>query len=482
MNRIVIELAAAVGTDGLEYATIGLGEPAVFGSTTIALRCAAEDPAVSALLTADGAVSVPAAGGRLYEELVRHPDVRDWLQAALQAVEPDRYPVYIKIKTPHGVEALPWEALYKPHAGPFLGLDDRWSLTRMVDSQARALPGQPVAAPIRIVAVLSCLGVPADGELAALRRALAAAGDIHAQMLVLSSERRLVEALQTEIDTGGAPGIEVDLVPDTLARLQRRVADYKPHLLHLFCHGTAEGEPYLSIAIVEDWRNPVRSSLLVDAGQFRGFASDPAAAPWLIVLNCCEGALAAPGTQSLALSLVRQGAAPAVIGMRRPTVADTAKVVAEAVLETFLDEVLAVANAAGAESELHWPDVIAQARRRLVEVPAMTATTAADSTAEWTVPVLYVRPEPFIIRSAPRARRRGGARGTRAIIEEHLNVNLTDFTSSIDPIAEPVDQAALIADGLRGVVSNLPPGPAGGLRASALLIADELTSTREALR
>ena len=109
--------------------------------------------------------------------MAAHPQIGPYLQTALQTAAGNRYPVFVEIATPAGAEALPWEALCSPE-GDFLGLDERWSLARMVEPQAPAAPFYRLTPPIRIAAVLSCLGISAAGELEALRKAMRRLGQL----------------------------------------------------------------------------------------------------------------------------------------------------------------------------------------------------------------------------------------------------------------------------------------------------------------
>ncbi len=178
-----------------------------------------------------------------------HPDIAFQLTSALGNKAAN--PVYVRFATKDGVAQLPWEAMWAP-SGEVLGLDERWAIGRMVTAATGGGPRHTLEPPIRIAAVLSCIGITAAGELAALRKALdAAPGQV--ELFVLASEEQLVTGLQMEIDAGTAPGVQVDLIPSDLAALQQRTRDFGPHVLHFFCHGSIAGGPHIQLAVKSDW-------------------------------------------------------------------------------------------------------------------------------------------------------------------------------------------------------------------------------------
>ena len=408
MNRIVIQLSNSVTPSGEPFTSISLEEPSVFGSQVLALPCQVND-AVFEALNAGGQLngrSVKQAGDRLFQALNVHPHIRQYLQTALQTAVGSRYPVFIEIATSaSGAEAFPWEALCSPE-GHFLGLDDRWALARMVQPQTSIAPlFYTLTPPIRIAAVLSCLGISAAGELAALREAIQSVGADQAEVLVIASEEQLILDLQTEMEHGTAPEVvSVDVVPAELSALQSRIADFAPHVLHFFCHGSLQGTPHVALALKSDWEaaNPT-SGLLAEAADFHRFRhrfrqpSDQL--PWLVVLNCCEGAGVdtAVDFQSLALSLALEGIAPAVVGMRQPVVSETANLLTKALYTKLLADLGDCVHASSKSPRMvDWAHVVVAARDKLARTrQGLVLSEAAACTKEWTLPVVYVRPEEF---------------------------------------------------------------------------------------
>lgn len=449
MNRIVFQLGSAVAPDGVPFLSISLQEPWVFGSCARPFTCQASDPAFAALRAAVVAQdSIKLAGGTLFTAVSAHPEVQQYLQTALQTAVGGRYPVYVEIATPAGAEALPWEALCSPN-DEYLGLDERWALARIVEPAAEPPAFYTLTPPLRIAAALSCLGISAEGELAALRRAVREAGADSARLLVIASEEQLLSDLQDEITAGTAPELAaVKLIPAELSALQAMVSDFRPHVLHLFCHGSIEGSPHVSLALKSDWETPEPTSgLLAEARDFHGFARKTDNVPWLVVLNCCEGAApsASADSQSLTLGIAQEGVAPAVVGMREPVVSDTANLLTRTLYSKLLADVATRGDDAGQEP-LDWAHLVVAVRDGLARNQGMGLSRAAASTKEWTMPVVYVRPAAFQLRVKP-------APGS--------------FKDQAPPWPPTGREARLEIEALRALLTSLPPGQAPDLKVEA---------------
>lgn len=452
MNRLIFQLADSIGFDEIPHVEISLEEPSIFGSIARPFGCNGMEAEFAALRQAvfDGNC-IERAGQRLYHELVKHPELKDYLTTALQVQTPDRYPIFVEIATGSGIESLPWETLCSP-AGEFVGLDERWGLGRIVDSPAPVSQFHMFTPPLRIAAVLSCLGIPAADELRALRSATCAAPGLQIELLVIVSEEHLYDSIRAEINAGTAPGVRVELIPGQLGRLQRAVTAFKPHVLHFFCHGSTQDGPHIQLAVKSDWvLGTAANSLRIEARQIRDFTARTDDLPWLIVLNCCESAAAGAmqDLQSLALRLVYDGAAPAVVGMREPVLSDDANLLTEAFYWRLLSELssfTAGTQAHGQDAEpLNWAQLVVEARTRLAgKHKNLTPSQAAASTREWTLPVVYMRPTPFTIRPLPAA------------------------AQAIQPLTEAEQRSArLEIEALQSLLITLPPGQAGALRDEA---------------
>jgi hypothetical protein len=135
MNRLVFQLAGAVGPDNQRHVEISLEEPSVFGADRRPFVCTAQEPEFLALkdaqLTAD---AIRIAGRRLYDAVVTHPELSQWLTTALQTQAPQRYPIYVEIATVGGDRGTALGDTLRakrriPWAGRALGrwTDRRWA-------------------------------------------------------------------------------------------------------------------------------------------------------------------------------------------------------------------------------------------------------------------------------------------------------------------------------------------------------------------
>jgi CHAT domain len=410
--------------------------------------------------------SVKLAGTRLFDALMANPHIQPHLTTALQVAAGTRHPISIEIATRIGAEALPWEAMCSAD-GDFLGLDERWSLARMVEPQVEAAPVYTLTPPLRIAAVLSCLDIPAAGELDALRMAIRETDHRNIELLIVASEEQLILDVKAEIDSGTAPEVSrLEIMPDNLDGLHRLIADFGPHVLHFFCHGSLEGSPHIAIAKKEDWsKTPRISSITAEATEFGGFTRrTDDDLPWLVVLNCCEGAgvNAASDSQSLALSLALNAVAPAVVGMREPVVDTTANQLTEALYTRLLTDLIARIDAAtGSPEPLDWPRVVVAARDRLARVPGKPRSEAAASIKEWTLPVIYVRPDEFKLQVVPAVELRGPH--DAEILER-------------GGAQETARAARLEIQALRALLADLPPRQADALKADAIARIEELSA------
>jgi hypothetical protein len=448
MKRVVFQLFGSITEDNEPRLDIKLEEPAVFGSRARRFTCEVNDHAFVALKSAVLAPdAVKLAGSRLFSAVAAHPDIQQYLQTALQAAVGSRCPVYVEIATADDAEAFPWEALCSPN-GDYLGLDERWALARIVEPDTELPAVYTLRPPLKIAAVLSCLGISAAGELAALRQAIRQAGQGSARLLVVASEEQLVAGLMAEIAAGTAPEIErVEVIPTELSALQAIVSKFAPHVLHLFCHGSIEGEPHVSLALKEDWETPEPTNgLLAEAADFQWFTSRTDALPWLVVLNCCEGAAVGDGAdaQSLTLKVASKGVAPAVIGMREPVVSGTANLLTQTLYPRLLADILA-RNGDSGQQPLDWACLVAAVRDRLRRTTGMAPSQAAASSKEWTMPVIYVSPGVFQLKVEPPPAPAVAARAARLEIE-----------------------------GLQALLAGLPPDQAAALKLEAESRIEEL--------
>lgn len=452
MNQLIIQLSDAL----LNGSPFVLMKPRAPGSTAIQFNCSMSDAAFTTLNTASpNDEPVKKAGSRLFTALAAHPDINGRLQAAMQTDKGYRYPMFIEIDSTAGVEALPWEALCSPN-DLYFGVDDRWALARIVQSRnpPSPLPHQ-LTPPIRIAAVLSCLNISALGELAALRQAIRSASADRAQLFVIVSEKNLYRDLQDAVAGRSAPEIVgVEYVPSNLDALQSMIKDFGPHVLHFFCHGSAQSSPHIELALKSDWQAPEPKPLIVEALDFHGFTKSTAERPWLIVLNCCEGACVTRGaeSQSLALQLAQDGVAPVVVGMREPVVSSTANQLTEVLYSKLLAELAErIASGDPAPAPLDWPHLVVAARDRLARSGRIPLSEARARTTDWLLPIVYLHSGDF-----------------------NLQVLSTQHPS---PSTRAAREARLEIEALQKLLVSLPPDQAQDLRDDAVARIRQLADT-----
>jgi len=404
--RLVFELSDSIAPDGTQLVEIALREPRVWGSPRRQFPYRGDEPLFVGLtavpLAQDALRSV---GQTLYDAVAGRPPLADTFAEVLRTRAPARYPLFVQIDSASQVEALPWEALCD-RDGTFLGLDERWPIGRIIDAPRPPTAPAELMLPVKVAAVLSALDVPAAAEWQALwdsitAAEITAAGQLAVELLVLASEDGLAGTIAGTVPPPGVT-VTVEPVPDSTDALQERITRFNPHVLHFFCHGSAgRRQPYLQVAVRSDWTSTTKHSLYLEAGQFRDLTARTSDLPWLLVLNCCE--TAAAGTrdnlQSLALMLVRDAALPAVVGMREPVSSADASRFTRAFYTELLAEVAdRGAGAVPAEEPLNWARYAVRARTSLLDKYQLPRGEAAERTREWTLPVVYLRPDPFVVR------------------------------------------------------------------------------------
>jgi hypothetical protein len=184
------------------------------------------------------------------------------------------------------------------------------------------------------------------------------------------------------------------------------ITDYKPDLLHFYCHGSSQGDAQLSIYAAFDIENKQRPSISIEASKLWQYAN-PAHLPWLLTLNCCESAAPqSSDTLNVASSLAKKGF-PSVIGMRRRVASDYANHFTRFLYHSIFDELY---NASSQDNAaLEWAGVLWKARQEVATKfaggagPGMTYSQVAAFCNEWTVPVLYTMHEPLKLKKLAKA-------------------------------------------------------------------------------
>lgn len=334
-------------------------------------------------------------GTALLHELQKHPAIKQALQFALMTPAGQTSPVYFHLNE-EIAEQFCWESLYSDEKS-FVGLDARWPIGRIADSVLdRPTPPQEFLPPLKIAAVLSALNRQALQQWIGLRDAAegARANGLQVSIRVFVGEDDLLAQIKGEIE-GGLKSVRVDPVPDRVSGLEREINEFAPHILHFFCHGsTSHGLPRLEMATILDWMEGKETGSLklsVDDLQNIRALNDA----WLVVLNCCDSGRAVDNTHSIAHMLVAN-VVPAAIGTLEPFDVSDADELCLGFYPLLFDELAKSLHDGGDDHwvELEWANALRGARRSLNE----KHDNDPSNHREWALPVLYVRPQPWLLK------------------------------------------------------------------------------------
>ncbi|MET9296044.1 CHAT domain-containing protein [Streptomyces sp. NPDC003077] len=395
-DRVVVRLETALRNREPWGLLLALDEP--YHATTCPPHVVAydhADPALSAVCDeppSPGAIG--AAGDFLFRLLGQNQHAADALGHALRADEGRRVPVFVYDRSHGWGERLPWETLRTPE-GVFLSLAAQWPVNRMVDAavtgaRPRALDSGD---PLRIAAVLSCLGVSALQEWNALKEAVGTEGKaIDLDLLVLTGERDLRDVIRADGPPGSGVKVSVGSIPLHQEDLVGVVEEFEPHILHFFCHGSVDQGPHIELATTSDWDGwGTRSSLHLEAANIIELTPVDGR-PWLTVLNCCSGAAPGQGYGPLARKLVTDGGFPAVIGRREPIAVEEAQELTRSLYRELFVSLRERGLGGIRPEDVDWFEPLRRTRRLLLRPHsvARTPSNAAATSKEWSRPVLYL--------------------------------------------------------------------------------------------
>jgi hypothetical protein len=335
------------------------------------------------------------AGTRLFQNLTLHPAISARLGASVPTAGAQE-PIYLHLQATRA-EALPWEALFDTNMSNFCALSYR-PIGRIVDSsRSAATIERQLATPVRLVTVIAAGGIDPMPEWQKLEQAIKAAGfplQVHA--LVAN------EALKQHIDQLNDSAITAEYIVDR-DQLLASITEHVPHILHFFCHGSAEYGAHLDIVShADDEAGETTGSVKLEGRDFD--PPDVRKALWFTTLNACEGAAGAADELSLARTLVDVGI-PVVIAMRERVDAAVAHVVTESFYASVFAELKRLldlpmpADGSPLRETIEWSEVLSGTRDRLIgwRNNAIPRTHAARSAKEWTLPALYVRSTPALV-------------------------------------------------------------------------------------
>lgn len=337
----------------------------------------------------DGTPEVVREAGRAVRaKLDEVPGLQPRLQGGFATAPPAQHKVVLRVASPD-VERVPFEVLFDETSASFAALEGHWSLTRLpADCDARPLVAT-IPPRLRLLAVVAARGIEPDAEIRALREAVGSIDGLDIDVRVLTNRRSGVDMAKAA--GWSAEFVRADVAADAIVD---QIVEFGPQLLHLFCHGTSE-PPQIQIGLKDDLDEvEIGAEVLRDV--MRG---PPALGPWLVTLNCCEGAAASTETTSLAGSLVRCGF-PAVIGMRAPIDTTVASRFCSDLYRSVLGRLAELRTIGRAIEPLDWGSVLQQPRRRLVTFHGGVGTFAGRQ-KEWTMPVVYVGADRFLVRGQP---------------------------------------------------------------------------------
>jgi hypothetical protein len=354
--------------------------------TQFPLRCNPKD--AEFLKLHDKPPAVRAAGEKLYKALVSHQDGRRFF-----TLQQPRSPIFIHIDTPDA-EELPWETLWEIQRN-FMTLDPqgRWPIARLASPAKRAQPLERIIGrELRVAVVLAAARESGINEWQSISTTLTGfAGPVDVLALVSEEDAktRIAADVMIKADHGTKRRVESDFVGDSTT-LMARLRTHVPNIIHFFCHGIADVRPQLELETRSDRRaKKDRGSITLDIGMLAELAR--LGSLWLVVLNCCQGAKTTPQLHSLARDLVAMGV-PAVVAMRESVEVNDAHLFAQHFYASLLPQIKVIFDGRKHQTspvlfpELVWIRAVHEARRQL----SIAINRVADSSAEWTYPVLYV--------------------------------------------------------------------------------------------
>ena len=350
---------------------------------------------------------VEAAGKKLFDELHANPAIASAIEAALQQQQGGCSPICLRLdESATAADELPWEAVFGQGIGgasEFLALDERWPIVRLREViETEPAPFYTLQPPLRITVVLSAAGstaltrAPAEPQWNHVRETiqkhLQAPNAVPVKVTVFIGEEDLLNVIRS----ANLPWVTAELIADKSSLLDA-MKDTRPQILHFFCHGTVEATAYLRIGSYTDWEAERDPTIAITASELRQ-SVDPDQNTWLVTLNCCESATRAADARSLASSLVRAGF-PAALGMREAIDVQHAHLLCQFFYPKVMEMIRQV-PVGGTGTEIEWAKALSVARSRFVDHhnAAIPPQQAASSFKVWTIPALYTRREPFVLK------------------------------------------------------------------------------------
>lgn len=377
-------------------------------------------------------------GTALTKLLSKREPIKSVLKSTLASTanaEPS--PIYFHVRA-GSADAIPWEQIYTPQSG-FCALDARWPVGRIART-VRTVRRRALEPPFRMVAVLSAAGVQGQRQLQAL---------LAAKEKTTGIRLRVITGDETVLALAKGKGVDGVLIKGTGPELCQQIAEARPHLLHVLCHGrVVGGVRMLNFGAISDF--PGQAGQDQPAfGKINVAVQDMARAlatcdPWLVVLAACKSA-DAEGSDGPAFAhhLVEEGVT-AVIGMRR--IADIT--VTDRFCKALYPEVLARVRAATTpapageqdrERIIDWAGALTTPRQVLRD----DSNAAEDET--WADPVLYAQIDDLWVQAPSQDITPAAYAELQGRLDQYRDTLVTLDRTDADPAAVAEVQA-LIAD------------------------------------
>lgn len=324
-------------------------------------------------ISAASKLSVRAGGTKIYEELCKNREVKKAIDRALDG---EAQPIYINASS-IPAQGIRWESLWAGDPARFVSLSQTSSVARIAGTDTARNPAR-FKPPIRILAVISAQGRPAEPEWDELRQAIeyAQPTGLPIQVHVVTGDAALYAALR---DAPAVNWLTYAAVPDTVDALSLEIEKFKPHILHFFCHGQVDaGNAYLEIqGNVEELQLSIR-----ELTQVTGLED-----VWLVVLNSCLGGASLEGYPSMAYRIVSDGKVPFAIGATENVDVRDANRFTRAFYKRLLFSFGKSVGAAAANDvlTLEWRQALYAARDAINKANQDTPETCT----EWILPVLF---------------------------------------------------------------------------------------------
>ncbi|HEY5810502.1 MAG TPA: CHAT domain-containing protein [Povalibacter sp.] len=389
----------------------------------------------------DGDPMITVAGVTLRDSLLAHKGISGRLDSWLKMEDKEFLSLQLQLESTIA-DQLPWEALVDYHDS-FLALDSQSPLTRVLpaDRQDRVRREFPFVPPLRIACVLGAwwdsggLQQQAD-EWSSVRDGLAAAAS--ADMPVVVRIYSCAAALEAQVMATPPPNVTLQwsTITGNAPALLGDINQFSPHILHLYAHGSAGDQQYLSVSTASDVaQGNAHGSILITPRDIRQVA-DRDEYVWSIALNCCDSAAMTIDGRHFAWQLVKFGF-PAVIAMREAVKTTETRTVSRFFYEAALKALRDIP--VGGRKDVEWASFLQRVR---IELAGGNALAAQNK--RWLIPVLYARTEPFqIFRCKPGLDEKERIR-LRAQREELINQR--DATLQTSMPADVKDQVRQVFD------------------------------------